>query len=69
MWYRRYELQYRVGLFFSATGAAGAFSGLLAYGISFMDGFGHLEGWRWIFITEVGKGSKLYNCKGRADMT
>jgi hypothetical protein len=56
MWYRRYELQYRVGLFFSATGAAGAFSGLLAYGISFMDGVGHLQGWRWIFIIEVGKG-------------
>jgi MFS family permease len=56
MWYRRYELQYRVGLFFSATGAAGAFSGLLAYGISFMNGFGNLEGWRWIFIIEVRKG-------------
>jgi sugar phosphate permease len=51
-WYRRDELQFRVGIFFSATGAAGAFSGLLAYGISFMDGKRGLEGWRWIFILE-----------------
>ncbi|KAJ6157526.1 hypothetical protein N7470_005118 [Penicillium chermesinum] len=31
---------------------AGAFSGLLAYLISMMDGVGKLEGWRWIFILE-----------------
>ncbi|RJE24210.1 transporter [Aspergillus sclerotialis] len=31
---------------------AGAFSGLLAYLISKMDGVGGLEGWRWIFILE-----------------
>jgi MFS family permease len=52
-WYRRNELQFRVALFFSAAGVAGAFSGLLAYGISFMDGKGGLEGWRWIFVLEV----------------
>ncbi|KAF2667736.1 MFS general substrate transporter [Microthyrium microscopicum] len=51
-WYRRSELQFRVGLFFSAAGAAGAFSGLLAYAISFMHGTRGLEGWRWIFILE-----------------
>jgi MFS family permease len=53
MWYRRYEHQLRVALFFSAAGLAGAFSGLLAYAISFIDGKGHLKGWRWIFILEV----------------
>ncbi|EAU29582.1 predicted protein [Aspergillus terreus NIH2624] len=31
---------------------AGAFSGLLAFLISKMDGVGGLEGWRWIFILE-----------------
>jgi hypothetical protein len=28
----------------------GAFSGLLAYGIGFMDGAGGLRGWSWIFV-------------------
>ncbi|KAK6437774.1 hypothetical protein LTR95_006029 [Oleoguttula sp. CCFEE 5521] len=52
MWYCRYEVQVRQAIFFSAASVAGAFSGLLAYGISFMDGVGGLEGWRWIFILE-----------------
>lgn len=39
-------------LFFSAASIAGAFSGLLAFGIAKMDGIGNLEGWRWIFILE-----------------
>lgn len=53
MWYTRYEYQWRMALFFSAVGVAGAFSGLLAYGISFMGGVGGLNSWRWIFILEV----------------
>jgi len=39
-------------MFFSAASAAGAFSGLLAYGIDHMDGTANLAGWRWIFILE-----------------
>ncbi|KAI8303814.1 hypothetical protein K4K59_013117 [Colletotrichum sp. SAR11_240] len=39
-------------MFFSAASIAGAFSGLLAFAISKMDGTGGLEGWRWIFILE-----------------
>lgn len=50
MWYCRHEIQFRQALFFSAASVAGAFSGLLAFGISKMDGVGNLEGWRWIFI-------------------
>jgi len=52
MWYCRHEIQLRQTLFFSAASIAGAFSGLLAFGISKMDGIGGLEGWRWIFIFE-----------------
>ena len=52
MWYTRYEVQVRQAYFFSAASIAGAFSGLLAYGISFMDGVAGLRGWRWIFIIE-----------------
>ncbi|KAF8486591.1 MFS general substrate transporter [Gautieria morchelliformis] len=52
LWYPRHELQYRIGLFFGAASLAGAFSGLLAFGIGFMSGVGSLEGWSWIFILE-----------------
>ncbi|KAL6711646.1 hypothetical protein ACN47E_004580 [Coniothyrium glycines] len=52
MWYCRHEAQFRQALFFSAASVAGAFSGLLAFGIAKMDGVGGLEGWRWIFILE-----------------
>ena len=46
MWYCRHEAQFRQALFFSAASVAGAFSGLLAFGIAHMDGVGGLEGWR-----------------------
>lgn len=50
--YRRHELQVRIGLFFSAAAMSGAFSGLLAAAIIQMDGIGGLAGWQWIFILE-----------------
>ncbi len=52
MWYKTDELAFRQSLFFSAASVAGAFSGLLAYAISQMDGVGGLAGWKWIFILE-----------------
>lgn len=50
MWYPRHERQFRVALFFSAASLAGAFGGILAYGIAFMRGVGGKNGWAWIFI-------------------
>ena len=47
MYYRRYEVQWRVSLFFSASILAGAFSGLLAFAIGHMSGVGGYESWRW----------------------
>ncbi|CCL99900.1 uncharacterized protein FIBRA_01925 [Fibroporia radiculosa] len=38
LWYPRHMLQLRVGVFYGGATLAGAFSGLLAYGISFMSG-------------------------------
>jgi MFS family permease len=40
-WYCRYEQHFRVALFYCAASLAGSFSGLLAYGIGFMDGTLH----------------------------
>lgn len=50
MWYTRGERVFRIALFFSAASLAGAFGGILAYGISHMAGVGGYNGWRWIFI-------------------
>lgn len=50
LWYPRHMLQYRVGLFFGAATLAGAFSGLLAFGIEHMNGTQGLEAWSWIFV-------------------
>ncbi|KAJ8454955.1 hypothetical protein ONZ51_g12724 [Trametes cubensis] len=52
LWYPRHMIQYRVGLFFGGATLAGAFSGLLAFGISFMSGTAGMLGWSWIFIIE-----------------
>ncbi|XRM41005.1 hypothetical protein ABZX51_004304 [Aspergillus tubingensis] len=52
MWYKRNEQHYRVALFFSAASLAGAFGGILAWGIAHMKGVGGYSGWRWIFILE-----------------
>ncbi|ORY02799.1 putative nicotinamide mononucleotide transmembrane transporter protein [Basidiobolus meristosporus CBS 931.73] len=51
-WYTRREQCSRVALFFSAATLAGAFGGVLAYGITHMDGISGISGWQWIFIIE-----------------
>ena len=47
IWYKRHEIQLRMGIFYSVGAFSGAVSGLLAYLIDKMDGVGGLEGWRW----------------------
>lgn len=47
MWFKRKERQFRVALFFSMASLAGAFGGILAYGIGFLDGRGGYKGWRY----------------------
>ena len=59
MYYKRSEAQKRYSFFFSSTSLAGAFGGLIIYGISHIRhpimGAPH-EGlmgvWRWIFVIE-----------------
>jgi len=52
MWYRRQECGFRIALVFSSTTIAGAFGGLLAHGISNLEGVGGRASWSWIFIIE-----------------
>ncbi|KDN41956.1 MFS general substrate transporter [Tilletiaria anomala UBC 951] len=49
--YPRSHIQLRLGIFFANATIAGAFGGLLAYGLSFVRS-SNLEGWRFIFIVE-----------------
>lgn len=51
-WYPGNMIQARVGIFLAGATCAGAFSGLLAYAISFISGRGGLLGWSWLFIIE-----------------
>ncbi|KAA1477535.1 MFS general substrate transporter [Dentipellis sp. KUC8613] len=52
VYYRRHERHWRVAVFFGGAALAGAFGGVLAYGIGKMDGIGGKRGWAWIFIIE-----------------
>jgi MFS family permease len=47
LWYKRYEYQRRLAIFYSMASMAGAFSGLLAYAIEKMDNIGGRTGWQW----------------------
>ncbi|KAI4604411.1 hypothetical protein KJ359_000549 [Pestalotiopsis sp. 9143b] len=51
-WYMPDETQARIALLYSSAASGGAFSGLLAYAITKMNGYVGLAGWRWIFIIE-----------------
>lgn len=51
-WYPRRKFAMRIAIFFSAATIAGAFGGILAFGIEKMDGIGGLHGWQWIFCLE-----------------
>jgi len=58
--YRRSEHALRIAIFFSMATFAGAFGGLLAYGIGFMKNIGGFKnGWHWIFIL----GLSSYTCR------
>lgn len=50
--YTKREYALRIGYLFVSAALAGAFGGLLAYAIGFMDGVDGLRGWRWIMIIE-----------------
>ncbi|KXS14119.1 MFS general substrate transporter, partial [Gonapodya prolifera JEL478] len=51
-WYTQREYAVRASLFYCSANLGGAFGGLLAYGISFMNVVNGWSGWRWIFLFE-----------------
>ncbi|CAG9988810.1 unnamed protein product [Clonostachys byssicola] len=51
-WYSPEEISARMGFFYSGASAAGAFSGLLAYGIGQLDYTWGYRGWRFIYCIE-----------------
>lgn len=46
-WYRANERSIRLAFIYSTATLAGAFGGLVAYGVSHMDGAAGVSGWRW----------------------
>ncbi|KAI9497585.1 major facilitator superfamily domain-containing protein [Zychaea mexicana] len=53
VWYTRRQQALRIALFYGSSTLAGAFGGVLAYGIMHMEGLRGLSGWQWIFIIEA----------------
>jgi MFS family permease len=51
-WYKPEERATRMAIFASSVSVAGAFGGLLATGISFLNKKAGLSGWQWLFILE-----------------
>lgn len=50
LFYPRFDLAFRIALFYGSYAIAGAFGGLIAYGCFHIDG--HLHGWQYLFIVE-----------------
>ncbi|EFQ95907.1 hypothetical protein PTNB73_03676 [Pyrenophora teres f. teres] len=51
-WYKRYEVQKRLGGFYLFSVGIGGVANILAYGLMQMDGTAGVRGWSWIFIIE-----------------
>lgn len=51
-WYTREELGIRIAYLFIASALSGAFGGLIAFGILYMNGVGGWSGWRWLYVLE-----------------
>ncbi|KIW34299.1 uncharacterized protein PV07_01086 [Cladophialophora immunda] len=53
LWYKRDELATRGAIFFGTSAVAGAFNGIIAYGIEKnLDGADGWSAWRWLFLIE-----------------
>lgn len=44
--------RYRMAIFYGANTAAGAFGGVIAYGVGNLDGVHGWRAWKWLFLIE-----------------
>ncbi|KAH7018541.1 major facilitator superfamily domain-containing protein [Microdochium trichocladiopsis] len=51
-WYRKFEVQKRMAIFFMTGSALSAFANILALGLVQISRVHHYKGWRWIYIIE-----------------
>jgi len=61
LWFTPNERAFRMAFFLSSVNVAGAISGVAAYGLLQLDGFGNLQGWQWLFLIE-GIPSIIFGC-------
>ncbi|KZF23930.1 allantoate permease [Xylona heveae TC161] len=61
LFYTRNELAFRMAIFYGSATIAGAFSGLLAFGV-FQIKDPHVPGWKWLMIIEGGATVILASC-------
>ncbi|KAJ5991221.1 hypothetical protein N7522_011428 [Penicillium canescens] len=52
MWYTPKEIGTRMAIFYGANTTAGAFGGVIAYGVGSLDGNLGWRAWRWLFLIE-----------------
>jgi MFS family permease len=52
MWYTPTELATRMAIFYGANTSAGAFGGVIAYGVGNLDGAYGMRAWKWLFLIE-----------------
>ena len=53
LWYKRHEMATRGAIFFGTSAVAGAFNGIIAYGIEKnLKGANGWLAWRWLFLIE-----------------
>ncbi|KAK3621894.1 hypothetical protein LTR56_013412 [Elasticomyces elasticus] len=52
MWYTPRELATRMAIFYGANTAAGAFGGVVAYGVGNLHGANGWPAWKWLFLIE-----------------
>ncbi|RMJ13886.1 hypothetical protein CDV36_006447 [Fusarium kuroshium] len=49
-WYKRYEVQQRLAIWFVFGSVVSGFTDVISYGLSLMEGQRGLRGWSWVFI-------------------